>query len=241
MHTRRPSQTEMERRLEEVKVSRDQVVQERRDIIKKGVYLAGAGALAATTAGMLASFLPPYVNPFVDGTYEIKWATSEASSAWANDKEGQPMKASDFPRVGLGGQGIIGEVAMNVLVAYLDPKFIDPTMVGLIPYKGGRFASFNTKCKHLGCNVLWRGKDEAERIVPPLDPPIQHDILVCPCHLGTYDIYNSAKLRFGPPPEPLDQLKLILEDDQFKVQFTKYKYAKNATGGQVEGNPWATG
>ncbi len=127
---------------------------------------------------------------------------------------------------------------MNVVVVYLDPKFIDPTMAGLITYKGGKFAAFNTKCKHLGCNVLWRAKEEADHLVP-IHP--EHDIMVCPCHLGTYDIYNSAHLRFGPPPDPLDQLNLILEEDHFKVKFTKYKYGKNRTGGQVEGNPFATG
>ena len=60
-------------RLKEVQVSREQVIAQRRNIIKKGVYLAGAGALAATTAGSLAAFIPPYVNPFTDGTYQVVW------------------------------------------------------------------------------------------------------------------------------------------------------------------------
>ena len=232
------SAQEKDRRLKEVRVSREQIIAARRNIIKKGVYLAGAGSLAATTAGSLAAFIPPYVNPFTDGTYQVVWATSEARSAWANNKEGSDMRASDFTAPGLGGQGQIPALAMNVLVLYLDPASIDPSMAGLIDFGGGKFAAFNAKCKHLGCTALWRSQQEADDLVP-IDVP--HDLLVCPCHLGTYDIYNSAKVIFGPPPEPLDQLKMFIEEDLIKVEFTRYKYANGVTGGQVEDNPFFTG
>ena len=64
--------------------------------------------------------------------------------------------------------------------------------------------------------------------------------IVCPCHLGTYDIYDSAKVRFGPPPDPLDQLKMLIEDDLIKVEFTRYKYGNGTVGGQIEDNPYGT-
>lgn len=233
------SAQEKDRRLKEVRVPREQIIAARRNVIKKGVYLAGAGALAATTAGSLGAFLPPYVNPFIDGTYQVKWGTSEAKAAWANDKEGNDMKASDFTRAGLGGQGQIPELAMNVLVLLLEPANIDPSMAGLVDHGAGKFAAFNAKCKHLGCTALWRSREEADDLVPP-PTEIRHDLLVCPCHLGTYDIYNSAKVIFGPPPDPLDQLQMFIEDDLIKITFTKYKYGTGRVGAQVEDNPFST-
>lgn len=228
----RRSGLEKERRLDKAAPTRDDVIEERRDFIKKGVYLAGAGALFATTAGSLGAFIPPYVNPFVDGTFDILFSTSGATSAWANPREGAKMKASDFPAPGLGAQGIIPPLAMNVIVVYLIKAQVAASMKGTIDYgAGGTFAAFNAKCKHLGCGALWRNEAEGKKLVPV---NLSHDFIVCPCHLGTYDIYNSAKVMFGPPPQPLDQLKLqLVEGDQLQVKFTRYKYGKNVTGGQV--------
>ena len=227
----RPSSLEKERRLDKAPPSREEIIEERRDVIKKGVYLAGAGALFATTAGSLGAFIPPYVNPFVDGTSDVLFSTSGATSAWANDKADQKVMADDFPHPGLGAQGKITALAMNVLIVYMISDKVSPTMKGTIEYNGGTFAAFNAKCKHLGCTALWRLQDEATKLVPVT---LGHDFIVCPCHLGTYDIYNSAKVMFGPPPNPLDQLKMqIASDGHIQIKFTKYKYGKNITGGQV--------
>jgi Rieske Fe-S protein len=227
----RPSSLEKERRLDKAPPSREEIIEERRDVIKKGVYLAGAGALFATTAGSLGAFIPPYVNPFVDGTFDVKFSTSGATSAWSNDKADQPMNVNDFPQPGFGAQGKIPELAMNVIVVFMVTEKVAPTMKGTIRYNGGTFAAFNAKCKHLGCTALWRLQDEAKNLVPVV---LGHDFIVCPCHLGTYDVYNSAKVMFGPPPSPLDQLKMLVADDgHVQIKFTKYKYGKNITGGQV--------
>lgn len=233
----RSSALEKERRLEKAAPSREEILEERRDVIKKGVYLAGAGALFATTAGSLGAFIPPYVNPFIDGTFDVLFSTSGATSAWANDKADKKMNAADFPATGLGAQGKIPELAMNVLVVYLVRDKVAATMKGLVDLGGnGVFAAYNAKCKHLGCNALWRNKAEGEKLVDiKIFPyPMDHDFIVCPCHLGTYDVYNSAKVMFGPPPQPLDQLRLLIADDgQVQVRFSKYKYGRSITGGQI--------
>ncbi len=232
----RSSALEKERRLEKAAPSRKEILEERRDVIKKGVYLAGGGALFATTAGSLGAFIPPYVNPFVDGTYDVVFSISGASSAWANDKEDTVMNVADFPAPGLGAQGKIPELAMNVLVVYLESEKVNAAMKGTVDHAGGTFAAYNAKCKHLGCGALWRNKAEGTKLVKEADLlyPMDHDFIVCPCHLGTYDIYNSAKVMYGPPPSPLDQLKMQIADDgHIQIKFTKYKYGKNITGGQV--------
>lgn len=227
----RTSALEKERRLDKAAPSREEIIEERRDVIKKGVYLAGAGALFATTAGSLGAFIPPYVNPFVDGTYDVLFSTSGATSAWANDKADQKVTTDDFPHPGLGAQGKITALAMNILIVYMISDKVAPSMKGTVEHNGGTFAAFNAKCKHLGCTALWRLQGEAAKLVPVT---LGHDFIVCPCHLGTYDIYNSAKVMFGPPPQPLDQLKMqIASDGHIQIKFSKYKYGKNITGGQV--------
>ena len=223
----RDSALEKDRRIEESGLSRDDIIAERRDLIKKGVYLAGAGALFATTAGSLGAFIPPYVNPFIDGTFDVFFSNSGAASAWANDKENQKMKASDFPKPGLGAQGKIPELAMNVIIAFMIKDKVAPTMAGIVDYgAGGTFAAFNAKCKHLGCTALWRAEAEAETLVPV---NLDHDFIVCPCHLGTYNIYDSAKVLFGPPPAPLDQLKMTIDpaEGQIKITFKRYAYGRS--------------
>lgn len=225
----RNSALEKDRRLEKAPLTREEIIEERRDVIKKGVYLASAGALIATTAGSLGAFIPPYVNPFIDGTYDVVFSTSGATSAWHNDKADQKMMASDFPGPGYSAQGKISELAMNVVVSYLIRDDIDPTMKGLVDYAAGSFAAFNAKCKHLGCTALWRQEQEGKKLVPAEEfkYPVDHDFIVCPCHLGTYDIYNSAKVVWGPPPSALDQLRLTIEaDGQIKVRFARYAYGR---------------
>jgi Rieske Fe-S protein len=222
----RDSGLEKDRRIDESGLTRDDIIAERRDLIKKGVYLAGAGALFATTAGSLGAFIPPYVNPFIDGTFDVLFSHSDATSSWANNNENQKMKASDFPKPGLGAQGKIPELAMNVIIAFMVPDKVSPTMVGLVEYGAGTFAAYNAKCKHLGCTALWRTEAEAETLVPV---NLDHDFIVCPCHLGTYNIYDSAKVLFGPPPAPLDQLKMTIDpaEGQIKITFKRYAYGKS--------------
>lgn len=45
---------------------------------------------------------------------------------------------------------------------------------------------FSATCTHLGCQVLWDGKEKKFR---------------CPCHGGVYDV--SGHVLEGPPPRPL--------------------------------------
>ena len=45
-----------------------------------------------------------------------------------------------------------------------------------------------------------------------------HDLIVCPCHLSTFDHYDSAKVVFGPSPSRLERITLLIESDLIKVR-----------------------
>jgi Rieske Fe-S protein len=61
-------------------------------------------------------------------------------------------------------------------------------------------------CTHLGCRVSW------------------HDDLkhyVSPCHDGHFDI--AGNVISGPPPRPLDEFVVKIEDDNLYIQYPPYK------------------
>ncbi len=65
----------------------------------------------------------------------------------------------------------------------------------------GGVKAFSAICTHLGCIVEW-------------DPNRQ--VILCPCHDGRFNPVNGAVIS-GPPPSPLPQLALTVEDEAVYV------------------------
>lgn len=65
---------------------------------------------------------------------------------------------------------------------------------------------FSNICTHLGCRVSWH-------------PDQQH--YISPCHDGHFDIIGNVVS--GPPPRPLDEFKVKVEDGNLFIQFPPYK------------------
>ncbi|MEO8435705.1 MAG: Rieske (2Fe-2S) protein [Pyrinomonadaceae bacterium] len=61
----------------------------------------------------------------------------------------------------------------------------------------GELHAFGQKCTHLSCPVYF------ERA---------HQRLECPCHDGAFDA-KTGNVLYGPPPRPLDAIKLELRPD----------------------------
>lgn len=61
----------------------------------------------------------------------------------------------------------------------------------------GELHAFGQKCTHLSCPVYF------ERA---------HQRLECPCHDGAFDA-KTGNVLYGPPPRPLDSIKLELRAD----------------------------
>jgi Rieske Fe-S protein len=196
-----------------------ETVASRRRFLKHAVLGVGAAGAAAGAVALGGGFLPPMANPSVSGVFDVSFASSEARSAWHNDLAGRPMRTSDFPGPGFGAQGRIQEIEMDVVVVYLIADRVDPSMRGVVP---PGFAAFNASCPHLRCTAsLWRDAEETAELLP-----IQqgHDMVVCSCHLGTFDPYNRGRVTFGPPPRPLEQLKLAIAGDHVQIAFDRYLF-----------------
>jgi cytochrome b6-f complex iron-sulfur subunit len=65
----------------------------------------------------------------------------------------------------------------------------------------GGVKAFSAICTHLGCIVEW-------------DPNRQ--VILCPCHDGRFNPVTGAVIS-GPPPSPLPQLGLTVEDEAVYV------------------------
>lgn len=65
----------------------------------------------------------------------------------------------------------------------------------------GGVKAFSAICTHLGCIVEW----DANR-----------QVVLCPCHDGRFNPVTGAVIS-GPPPSPLPQLALTVEDEAVYV------------------------
>jgi nitrite reductase/ring-hydroxylating ferredoxin subunit len=64
------------------------------------------------------------------------------------------------------------------------------------------FTVYSSKCTHLGCPVRW---------IPSAE------LFMCPCHGGVY--FKDGDVAAGPPPEPLQQFPVRVEDGRVQVQW----------------------
>ncbi|HTU43997.1 MAG TPA: ubiquinol-cytochrome c reductase iron-sulfur subunit [Bryobacteraceae bacterium] len=73
------------------------------------------------------------------------------------------------------------------------------------------FTVYSSKCTHLGCPVRW---------IPSAE------LFMCPCHGGVY--FKNGDVAAGPPPEPLQQFPVRVQNGQVEVQWRpeQVRYAK---------------
>ena len=79
--------------------------------------------------------------------------------------------------------------------------------VWLYTEDGETFKAYNGHCTHLGCGFLL-SKDQKT--------------FACPCHRGQFDVKSGAVLA-GPPPRPLDELKVEVRDAAVYVQYKEFR------------------
>ncbi|RTH26416.1 ubiquinol-cytochrome c reductase iron-sulfur subunit [Thermus scotoductus] len=88
-----------------------------------------------------------------------------------------------------------GEAKNTVLVVRYNPEELAPEVAqngveGIVAY--------SAVCTHLGCIVSqWVADKKAA---------------LCPCHGGIYDLARGARVIAGPPPRPVPQLPLKVEE-----------------------------
>src|SRR6266508_1742791 len=67
----------------------------------------------------------------------------------------------------------------------------------------GTLAAFEDTCTHAACSLA-EGELEGKTVV-------------CPCHMGTFDI-NTGEVLDGPPPEPVQVYPVRLVDGNLQVE-----------------------
>ena len=65
---------------------------------------------------------------------------------------------------------------------------------------GRNYIAMSNVCTHLGCRVRWIA---------------EQDKFFCPCHNGIFD--KQGNVVSGPPPRPLNQYQVKVEDDQLLI------------------------
>ena len=65
---------------------------------------------------------------------------------------------------------------------------------------GRNYVAMSNICTHLGCRVRWI-EDQQQ--------------FFCPCHNAAFD--KAGEVMTGPPPRPLDQYEVKVEEDQLFV------------------------
>ncbi|WP_117237647.1 QcrA and Rieske domain-containing protein [Thermus sediminis] len=88
-----------------------------------------------------------------------------------------------------------GEARNTVLVVRYAPEELSPEVAehgveGVVAY--------SAVCTHLGCIVSQWVADRRAAL--------------CPCHAGVFDLAQGARIISGPPPRPVPQLPLRVED-----------------------------
>ena len=79
--------------------------------------------------------------------------------------------------------------------------------VWLYTEDGDVFKAYNGRCTHLGCGYTLAADKKT---------------FACPCHRGQFDIKTGAVLA-GPPPRPLDTLKVQVRDAAVYVQYRDFR------------------
>lgn len=89
----------------------------------------------------------------------------------------------------------------RILLHKLEPdQLASPTN---IEWTDQGFVGYSAICTHQGCAVGWT--EDSHDVGNPHDH--------CPCHPGEFDPYKGAEVVGGPPPRPLPQIGVTVNDN----------------------------
>jgi len=102
------------------------------------------------------------------------------------------------PKVGR-GETIAKEsdVATNSAFAFTNSETGEPAVLVHLP--DGSFVAYLAVCTHQRCTVAYKKRFQK---------------LACPCHGGVFDPANGASVVSGPPPTPLQKIKVETRDGE---------------------------
>jgi rieske iron-sulfur protein len=90
-----------------------------------------------------------------------------------------------------------------VMLIHVKPESLaSPTQ---IEWTADGFVAYSALCTHLGCTVSF-----SHESMPGAEFPHIH----CPCHAGLFDLLRGARVMGGPPPRPLPQLPIQINEQE---------------------------
>lgn len=118
------------------------------------------------------------------------------------------LKSVAFPEKELEGQHFVcdeNEVGIGQMKQFeIEGSKVVPYI--LIHLEDGEWRAFEQKCTHLACAVRYRE---------------DLNLIECPCHKGYFDPRTGVVTQ-GPPPRPLPQLEVVVENGKVFVQAEKH-------------------
>ncbi len=172
----------------------------RRDLVKWMLGAGAAGAAGVALTGVLSSLRP--------SQRESKWQEPVAAgdrlvfALGAN--KGQIIRRDNIPvseAVLAFPEGKDGNQDNLIMLCHLDPATLEPPTQ--LEWTAEGFVAYSAICTHLGCTVYF--SHEAMENIP-------HPHLHSPCHGGIFDPQRGAIVLGGPPPRPLPQLPIKIND-----------------------------
>lgn len=181
----------------------------RRAFVRNTVRLAVAGAVLP---GVLSQVLPAIAPSALSGAGSGPVIRRDPKT---NAKI--PLTVADLgtdPVVGEWGflPAIIYRVKMESLRGSAEKRGYNTAQFAVADPtdKDSAILVYRGKCKHLGCTVGWNGLLGGSKDIEDYNGDgIPDGRILCPCHQGSYDIYDLARNVPGtPPPSPLDVIRI---------------------------------
>ena len=122
----------------------------------------------------------------------------KSSKAQGNSATAPAETTGGGPKVGRGEMiAKESEVAPNRALPFTNSETGEPAVLVHLP--DGSFVAYSAVCTHQGCTVAYKKRFQK---------------LACPCHGGVFDPANGASVVSGPPPTPLEKIKVETRDGE---------------------------
>lgn len=177
----------------------------RRAVLQAAIGV-GAGLTVLSSLYIGAGLIPkkevtPESEPIAPGDWLVYGLGSQKSQlVKANDLGLGQLQTIAYPMNPQSQVVKSGEADNTVMLIRLEPASLSAATA---QYAAEGIVAYSAVCKHLGCIVSNWDKDK--------------QILVCPCHQGRYDPKQQAKVVGGPPPAPVPQLPIRIEQGRIVV------------------------
>lgn len=166
--------------------------------------LTAVASLGAPIASLTRVFEQEYTGPiYSEGVHLVDGDGNRVTTDDLDYGQGMTVYPATHPGIAK---------APTILVRYKQSEYGGDTKMG---YVVDGYAAYSKVCTHAGCMV--GSADE--------------DPLVCPCHFGKYDPKSGAAVVGGPPPRPLPQLPITVNDSGELIATGDFEGPVGAGGG----------